>query len=520
MGALVAFLVIISYPAAIVAAIVLAAKLYASRKQLERFRPIANAEDHLRRVQAELGQATSAAAHANAQAGVTMSHAYAQANATVANANAQAASTIESANARAATTLEEAGEQARVALANARKEAAAAVAEGHSERDRILRDAADLDNWLRLHEVGHFAPPYDFGEAVEYKQRIEENEALQAQMLKARRAAICESEWTIGGSRAEGRKVTGQILKLMLRAFNGECDALVAKVRYDNVAAFAEKLRRSWETINKLGAGFTCLITREYLDLKMDELALVHEYQERLQAEKEEQRALREQMRDEERAQREIEKAQRDAEQEEARFEKALNRARQEAQQAVGAKQAKLLEQIAELEERVREAEERRQRAISMAQLTKAGHVYVLSNIGSFGEQVYKIGMTRRLDPQDRVDELGDASVPFPFDVHAMIRTDDAPSLERALHSLFEEHRMNKINRRKEFFRVTLEQIEQVVRNHHGEFKLTRHAEAIEFRKSLPQASNASGMDQERRDWSMPGARPSQAPASRSVSTP
>jgi hypothetical protein len=152
-----------------------------------------------------------------------------------------------------------------------------------------------------------------------------------------------------------------------------------------------------------------------------------------------------------------------------------------------------------DLEEKLREAEERRQRAVSMAQLTRAGHVYILSNIGSFGEHVYKVGMTRRLDPQERVDELGDASVPFAFDVHAMISTTNAPALEKTLHDLLDTRRMNKINKRKEFFHIALEEIEQVVRQHHGEFRLTRLAEAIEYRKSLAMAQQAGATGSVRR---------------------
>lgn len=90
--------------------------------------------------------------------------------------------------------------------------------------------------------------------------------------------------------------------------------------------------------------------------------------------------------------------------------------------------------------------------------------MYIISNIGAFGENVYKIGMTRRLDPQERIDELGDASVPFNYDVHAMIFTDDAPKLEAALHSAFEDKKLNKINPRREFFKVTLEDVKTVVR--------------------------------------------------------
>lgn len=360
------------------------------------------------------------------------------------------------------------------------------------QRDALTAEVGALEHAAELRDVGLASPRYNFAEAIEYKARLDDLREQQAQSVKDGRAATCSSEWTISGSRSEGKKTTAKILKLMLRAFNGECDAMIAKVRYDNVAAFEDRIRKSWESINKLGSGFTCSITPAYLALKMQELRLTHEYQDKLQTEKEEQRALREQMREEERAQKEFEKAQREAEQEEQRYARALDKARQEAEHAVGAKQQKLLDQVRDLEQKLREAEERKQRAISMAQLTRAGHVYILSNIGSFGEHVYKVGMTRRLDPQERVDELGDASVPFAFDVHAMISATDAPKLEKTLHDLLDVRRMNKINRRKEFFHVTLEEIEHVVRQHHGEFRLTRYAEAIEYRKSLAVAQQSA----------------------------
>lgn len=130
------------------------------------------------------------------------------------------------------------------------------------------------------------------------------------------------------------------------------------------------------------------------------------------------------------------------------------------------------------------EAEAKSQRAISNAQLTKKGCVYVISNLGSFGDGVFKIGMTRRSDPLDRVKELGDASVPFPFDVHMMIRCDDAPALENALHNEFNLRRLNRVNLRKEFFRVSVEEIAAAVERHHGNVEYTADPEAIEFRNS------------------------------------
>jgi hypothetical protein len=211
----------------------------------------------------------------------------------------------------------------------------------------------------------------------------------------------------------------------------------------------------------------------------------VHEHQEKLQEEKEEQRRIREQMREEEQAQRELERARTDAEREEKRYTDALRKATEEAERAVGDKQQRLLGQIEELQQRLSEAQANKERAIARAQMTRAGHVYIISNVGSFGEQVYKIGMTRRLDPMDRVRELGDASVPFQFDVHAIIYSDDAPTLENTLHREFHLRRVNRVNLRREFFRASIEEIAEAVHRHHGEIEFTLAAEAREYRKTL-----------------------------------
>ena len=244
------------------------------------------------------------------------------------------------------------------------------------------------------------------------------------------------------------------------------------------------RIEKAADAINDLTKSQHCAIASRYVALKLDELRLAYEYAERLQQERDEQKRIREQMREEETAQRELEKAKLEAEREAKRDADALAKARADYESAKGSEQQKLLARIAELERRVAEDLEK-QRAISQAQLTRTGHVYVISNIGSFGEGIFKLGMTRRLVPQDRIDELGDASVPFEFDVHAIIRTSDAPALESALHRLFADRRVNRINERKEFFRVSLEEIAAAVRQHHGEFELTQLAEAAEYRKTL-----------------------------------
>ncbi|MCK8504096.1 DUF4041 domain-containing protein [Myxococcus fulvus] len=341
-----------------------------------------------------------------------------------------------------------------------------------------------LEEEAVLRSYGLYKPIYNLSSSEKYEQRLDRLREEQKALLKNKQAASCRIQWEVNGSKAEGKKQTDRTLRLILRAFNGEADACVAKVTYKNIKAMEARIQKSAEAINALTEIQQCSIAEPYVKLKLAELRLAHEYEEKRQEEKEEQRRIREQMREEEAAQRELEREKLEAEREAQRDEEALRKAREELEKSQGSAQAKLLERIAELERRVVEDQER-QRAISQAQLTRTGHVYVISNIGSFGENIYKVGMTRRLVPQDRIDELGDASVPFEFDVHAIIRTADAPALEAALHKTFAQRRVNRVNERKEFFRATLDEIAQAVRKHHGDFELTRLAEAAEYRKSL-----------------------------------
>jgi hypothetical protein len=216
----------------------------------------------------------------------------------------------------------------------------------------------------------------------------------------------------------------------------------------------------------------------------MQELELACRVHEIRQRDIEEQRRIKEQIREEEKARREIERALREAAKEEELLQKAMEKVKSQLAEANEEQRAKYEAQIAELELKWKEAEERNQRALSMAQQTKSGHVYVISNIGSFGENVYKIGMTRRLEPLDRVRELSDASVPFAFDVHAMIWSNDAPGLEDQLHKKFALSQINKVNYRKEFFRVSLKEIRQEIEKDVSEIQWTMTSEAREYHES------------------------------------
>jgi hypothetical protein len=350
---------------------------------------------------------------------------------------------------------------------------------------KLRKEVSLFENKLDLIEFGVYEPIYEFEKSDEYRVEQDRIIELQKQMISSERAAICRTNWTIDGSEAKGKASTKRYIKLTLRAFNGECESLIAKVKWNNVNQMKERIKKSFETINKIGESQTVTIQSEYLDLKIKELTLEYEFQLKRQKEKEELRAAQEELREEEKARREFEQAQKEAEKEEANYEKALEKARKEIGLATGDKHDKLQAQIEKLEQELKEAHERKERAISMAQQTKRGHVYIISNIGSFGEQVYKIGMTRRLEPVDRIKELGDASVPFQFDIHAMIYSEDAPTLENALHKAFATKKVNMLNYRKEFFKVTLDEIEQKAKEIGLETEFTRLPEAMEYRETL-----------------------------------
>lgn len=357
--------------------------------------------------------------------------------------------------------------------------------EKHDLYEKLLNEIKIYEENLDTIEYGMHAPSFEFDSSERYKIKITEIRDRQKEMIREKTAVYAKTDWAVGGSKTEGKKMIHRIVKLALRSFNGECDAAIANVRWNNYNQMESRIQKSRDAINELCAWSGCYITSEYLGLKLEELNNVYLYAEKKQAEKEEQRAVAERIREEERAQREFEKAQRDAEKEEQRYNVALEQAKLDLEHAHGEKVNKLNDKIAELQARLLEAQKNKERAISMAQQTKCGHVYVISNIGSFGENVYKIGMTRRLDPTERVKELGDASVPFGFDIHAMIYSENAPKLENELHKKFWENRINYVNDRREFFKVDLEEIEKVAIENNAAVEFIKIPEAREYRETL-----------------------------------
>lgn len=349
---------------------------------------------------------------------------------------------------------------------------------------KLKDEIAIYETNLDIKEYGLYEPIYDFEKSDDYRNEQNQIVNLQKEMIKSGSAAICKTEWTIDGSVTKGRVSTNKFIKLILRAFNGEADALLTKVKWNNINQILERLQKSYNTLNSLGASKTVSISLIYLDLKVKEIRLEYEFRNKKQEEKEQLRAIQEEIREEEKVKRELEKAQKDAEKEESYYQKILEQVKSDLDANIG-NADELHSKIATLEQELESARLKKERALSMAQQTKRGNVYVISNLGSFGENVYKIGMTRRLEPMDRIRELGDASVPFKFDLHALIYSDEARTLEYELHKAFADKAINLFNYRKEFFQVTLKEIREKVKElgFHAEF--SEIPEAMEYRESM-----------------------------------
>ena len=336
----------------------------------------------------------------------------------------------------------------------------------------------------------------DLAETYGYTQASKDYKELRTHvrnMVKNNQAATCDYA-------EASRKQTA--INFITDAFNGKADTILAKAKSDNFGTLRQKLTDAFNMVNYNGKAFrNARINNDFFQLRLEELRLACTLAEIHRRDMEEQRRIREQIREEEKARREIEKALRDAAKEEELLQKAMEKAKAQLEKANAEQRATYEAQIAELEKKYHEAEERNKRALSMAQQTKAGHVYIISNEGSFGHDVYKIGMTRRLEPLDRVRELSSASVPFAFDVHALIWSEDAPALETMLHKKFALAQVNKVNFRKEFFRLPLSEIRAELDNSGINVKWTITAEASEYRESLVIEKAIQENPQAREDW-------------------
>lgn len=371
----------------------------------------------------------------------------------------------------------------------------AVLGEQKREADVLLQarqaEVVDLDEALMLESFALYKPKFAFVNSSQYKEQLDWFRDRQKQLIKSDCAVTANEQWTVNGSAAEGRKMVADMKKLLLRSFNNECDYCVDNVKFHNIETFRERIKKAFAAAKKLGRILNAEITEDYLGLKLGELDVAHEYQEKKQEEKEELKRLREEQREQQKLEQEIKAARDKIAKEKKHFSAALKDLEAKLDQAADdVSRADLEAKIAEVRDKFHALEDEEKVVDYREQNAKAGYVYIISNVGSFGEGVYKIGMTRRLEPYDRVAELGDASVPFTFDVHAMIFSDDAPALENKMHGHFEKSRVNKINSRKEFFRANLQEIEAVLReNYDRVFDLIPEAPAEQYREGLRMAS-------------------------------
>ena len=296
---------------------------------------------------------------------------------------------------------------------------------------------------------------------------------------------------TIGGRKVS--EVNTQA-KQLLRCFNAESSSIIEGVTAKDADSARGKIRRSYEALNKLFAKDGVAISEDYLSMKFEELSLVYAYMLKLEEEKEQKKAIREQMVEEEKVRREIERQKAKIEKEDSQFSNEVKKLMGYMQKAKDDVEKQLyIDKIKELEDKLKALAADKEDVLHREQNTRAGFVYIISNIGSFGEQVYKIGMTRRLEPMERIDELSSASVPFKFDVHAMIFSEDAPALEAILHQTFRDNQVNKVNPRKEFFKVDLEEIKKIVcENHNATVHFIDVPDAEEYRETLRLEAAAS----------------------------
>ena len=365
--------------------------------------------------------------------------------------------------------LRSSAEQARTETDAVRKQ----YADKRSILKKLEQQVAIYDERISFAELGIYEPHFEFGDSETYKTNIRQIRERQKEMVSSKEATFCPTGWTIDGSRSKGQTMINRQTRLTMRAFNNECEAAIANARWNNVVAMEKRILNAVKQIDSANASMNLVLNRNYIALKIDELGMTHEYRERLKIEKDERAELARAEREEKKLLAEAEASER----EERKYAKLLEKARNHASVDEN--------RIAELEATLAEAQAKSERARAMAEITRSGYVYIISNIGSFGDDMVKIGSTRRLDPDDRVRELGGASVPFRFDTHAMIYSEDAPALEAALHTEFTDHRVNAANMRKEFFRITLDKVEEAVRTLAPNAGFFRDREAQEWHETL-----------------------------------
>lgn len=384
--------------------------------------------------------------------------------------------------ARAKHDEEQAQKKADNIIKNAQQDAErikSQIASAKSELYNLSEKLKQVNSELLVAETTVFI---DTGiTSEEYKNRISIIDLEYQEYIKSGEAVLIT-----GDAGYATKKRASDNIKQILRCFNAEADAIISDVNSTNVDKIRARLTKSFQTVNSIFACDFLELNKHILELKLDKLNLIYSYQQKKALELEEQKAIRQQMMEEEKVLKEIEREKIRVEKEENQFKNEINKLMKYLSKAADIEKQLYIDKINELNEKLKLLEKDKENILQREQNTRAGFVYIISNIGSFGEDIYKIGMTRRLEPMERIRELSSASVPFEFDVHAMIFSEDAPALETILHNTFKDKQVNLVNPRKEFYNVSLYEIEKVVKeNYNATVKFTQIAEAAQYRESL-----------------------------------
>lgn len=465
-------------------------QLNSTVEKLSKYRGVADADEHAAKL---IREAEAQAAALRAKADRDLEAAAAAAAQAVATAKTEAEALVADAKERARSM----GQQADASVAAAQARADQIVQDANVKAEAIAGDALaamrNAEQWERTvralkNVVEGYGDEYivptpdlldDLAEGFGHTEAGQQLKLIRTQIreaVKDGRAGTCEYV-------EDNRRTTA--IRFVVDAFNGKADSILTRVKQDNAAKLQQELRDAFALVNHNGQAFRdARIVESYLSLRLEELRWACVLEALRLEEREEQRRIRERIREEEKARREFERAIREAAKEEDALRRAMGKAQAQLAKATDEQRERYEAQLHELTKRLEEAEAKNQRALSMAQQTRRGHVYIISNVGSLGENVYKIGLTRRLDPLDRVRELGDSSVPFDFDVHAMIFSEDSPALESRLHRHFVMAQVNKVNHRKEFFRADLAHIRAEVEALGLAAQWTMAAEARQYRET------------------------------------
>ena len=360
-----------------------------------------------------------------------------------------------------------------------------------SNLDKKIKDLnsqlVNVSDEIMYEDYGLYKPRYDFANSSAYKGKLSEVRSNQKEMIKNGDAGTIFNPMTLDGSEAKGRSMQKKNIKQLVRSFNGECEAAINKVTKSNIEMIEKRITRSFEQLNKLNEPNGVRLTANYLDSKLDEAHIALEYALKKEQEKELLREQRQREKEERQAQREYAQERAKYEKDETHFQQAKDLLQNKINNSKSDVEIESLKRkLADLQDKISDIQAKKVKLSDRAENPTAGYVYIISNIGSFGQNVYKIGVTRRLDPMDRINELSSASVPFKFDVHALIFTDDAYKLEAELHEYFDKERVNKVNKRKEFFRLNIDEIKQILSKHKElTFDFHEIPDAPEYRDTL-----------------------------------